>query len=123
MQWQDTIALLAKTEAVERLVGGVSGAAIAAYWFPGTWVAKTLFGTVSLVASYHGSILLQHIFGGGSGLVGVFGWVSAVFGMTAVSRILTALSHWDAKPAVQRVAEILLGASFRTRMRSRKDKK
>lgn len=121
MQWLDTAAELAKGDTVERLVGGASGAAIAAYWFPGNWIAKATFGVVSLAASYHGSILLQHFFGGGSGLAGVFGWISAVFGMTAVSRVLTALAKWDARPAVQRIAEILLGASVR-RTSGRKDK-
>lgn len=110
MQWLDTAAELARGDAAERLLGGASGAAIAAYWFPGGWAAKLLFGVVSLAASYHGSILLQHFLGGGNGLAGVFGWISAVFGMTAVSRLLTALARWDARPAVQRVAEILLGA-------------
>lgn len=110
MQWWDTVAELAKTDAVDRLVGGAGGAAMAAYWFPGRWAAKIVFGTVSLIASYHGSLLLQYIFGGGGGLAGVFGWVSAVFGMTAVSRILSALSRWDARPAVQRFAEVLLGS-------------
>lgn len=113
MQWMDTAAELVKSDAVERLVGGASGAAIAAYWFPGGWAAKILFGTVSLIASYHGSLILQHFFGGGSGLAGVFGWVSAVFGMTAVSRLLTALAKWDARPAVQRAAEVLLGANYK----------
>lgn len=113
MPWFDTVAELAKSEAAERLVGGAGGAAMAAYWFPGGWVAKVMFGAVSLAASYHGSILLQHIFGGGSGLVGVFGWVSAVFGLTVVGRILRALAQWDARPAVQHVAEMLLGASMR----------
>lgn len=113
MQWWDTVAELAKTDAVDRLVGGAGGAAMAAYWFPGGWVAKIVFGTVSLIASYHGSILLQHVFGANAGLAGVFGWVSAVFGMTAVSRILSALARWDASPAVQRIAEILLGAAVK----------
>lgn len=110
MPWFDTVAELAKSEAAERLVGGAGGAAMAAYWFPGGWIAKIMFGVVSLAASYHGSILLQHIFGGGNGLVGVFGWISAVFGMTAVSRLLTALSRWDASPAVRHFAGMLLGS-------------
>ena len=110
MPWFDTVAELAKSEAAERLVGGAGGAAMAAYWFPGGWIAKIMFGVVSLAASYHGSILLQHIFGGGSGLVGVFGWVSAVFGLTVVGRILRALAQtqFNRTQAAQ-----LLGISFR----------